>query len=251
MLFRSPYGHIVKPLNTTISAVLAESDLCFLGGTGYLAELARKAGAKHIRYAPHSYDSIRFGTPWQPTLTRRYDAVMIANLTCLKRIPWLFMPGGRNRKSTAQALYKQLGNRFVVYGAGQGWLNEPYCQGPIAFDKQDSIIRNSWMSVNWGQFDKIAMYSSDRLPISLACGVPHITNYQTGYEHLFNNIPGLFIIKSPKEMVYVALYLLSLTIEKRNELSFQAVEYAKKNLEATIVYKDIVTVTQEQLRQHI
>jgi len=242
-----PYGHLVKPLNATIKAVLAESDICFLGGTGYLAEMARKAGAKKVRFALHSYDSQRFGTPWQPTLSRRFDAVMIASLPCIKRIPWLFMPGGRNRKLTAQALYRQLGDRFALYGAGQGWKNAPFCKGKIDFNKQGEAIRDAWMSVNWGQFDEIAMYSSDRLPISLACGVPHITNYQPGYEHVFANIPGLFIIKSPQEALDVALYILSLTVERRNELGFQAAEYARKHLEATVVYGNIVSVIREQL----
>ncbi len=242
-----PYGFFVKRMGSTIKAVFAESDMCFLGGTGYIAELAKKAGAKQIRYATHSYDTSRFGKPWTPTLTRQFDAVMIANLTCLKRIPWLFMPGGRSRKQTAQALHKHLGDRFALYGAGQGWETESYCRGSIDFNKQDIIVRDAWMSVNWGQFDEIAMYSSDRLPISLACGVPHISNYQTGFEHIFNNIPGLFIIKSPKEVADVALYILSLTVEQRNELGYQSAEYAKTHLEATVVYKNMVTVIQEQL----
>lgn len=242
-----PYGHLVKRLNNTISNVLAESDICFLGGTGYLAEMARKVGAAKVRFAPHSYDNQRFGTAWKPTTTRQFDAVMIANLTCLKRIPWLFMPGGRSRKQTARALYSHLGRRFALYGSGQGWAGEPYCKGRIAYDKQGEVIRDAWMSVNWGQFDEIAMYSSDRLPISLACGVPHITNYQLGYEHVFTNIPGLFIIRSPQEALDVALYILSLTIERRNELGFQAAEYARKHFEATVVYGDIVSVIQEQL----
>jgi len=200
-----PYGHLVKRIGSTFRTVLAESDICFLGGTGYLAEMAFKAGATKVRYAPHSFDSQRFGRAWQPMLTRKFDAIMIANLTCLKRIPWLFMPGGRNRKLTAQALYRGLGDRFALYGAGQGWEGEPYCRGKIAFHKQGEVIRDAWMSVNWGQFDKIAMYSSDRLPISLASGVPHITNYQPSYEHVFNNIPGLFVIKHPREALDVAL----------------------------------------------
>ncbi|MGZ8944559.1 MAG: glycosyltransferase family protein [Methylococcaceae bacterium] len=242
-----PYGQLIKRMNSTLCAVIAETDICYLVGTGYLAEIAHKAGAKKVRFAPHSYDSQRFGTPWQPTLTRQFDAVMIANLTCLKRIPWLFLPGGRSRKLTAQALYRQLGDRFALYGAGQGWKGEPYCRGKIAFDNQGEVIRDAWMSVNWGQFDEIAMYASDRLPISLACGVPHITNYQPGYEHVFNNIPGLFIIKSPQEALDVALYILSLTIEQRNEMGFQAAEYARKHLEATVVYTNIVSVINEQL----
>lgn len=241
------YGRIIKKMDATLRAVIAESDICFLVGTGSMAEMARDAGAQKVRFAPHSYDSQRYGTPWTPTLSRRFDAVMIANLPCLKRIPWLFMPGGRSRKLTARALHGQLGDRFAVYGAGQGWEGEPYCKGRLAFDKQGEVIRDAWMSVNWGQFDEIPMYSSDRLPISLACGVPHITNYQPGYEHVFDRVPGLFVVKSPQEVLDVALYILSLPAERRNELGFHAAEYARLHLEATVVYRDIVAVVQEQL----
>ena len=59
------------------------------------------------------------------------------------------------------------------------------------------------------------MYTSDRFPISLACGVPHITNYQPSYEHVYQDIPGLFVIKTPDEAVDVALYIMSLPIERR------------------------------------
>ena len=242
-----PYGHFVKRMDSTLKAVFAETDMCFISGTGYYAEMARVAGAKKIRHANHSYDSQRFGTHWVPPLARSYDAVMIANLPCIKRIPWLFMPGGRSRKKTARLLHGQLGERFALYGAGQGWKGEPYCKGKIAFDQQGEAIRDAWMSVNWGQFDEIPMYSSDRLPISLACGVPHITNYQPGYEYIFDRVPGLFAVKSPQEALDVALYILSLTVERRNELGFQAAEYARQHLEATVVYSDIVSVVQEQL----
>lgn len=246
-----PFGYIVKRMDASLKAVLAESDMCFLGGTGYIADMAHKAGAKNVRFALHSYDDQRFGTPWQPTLTRQFDAVMIANLSCLKRIPWLFMPGGRSRKLTARALYKHLGDRFAVYGGGQGWEGEPYCKGKIAFNKQGDAIRDAWMSINWGQFDQIPMYSSDRLPISLACGVPHITNYQPGYEQLFTHIPGLFIAKTPAEAVDIALYIISLTEERRNELGFQAAEYAQSHLNAKVVYANIVSVVKEQLYDKI
>ena len=91
------------------------------------------------------------------------------------------------------------------------------------------------------------MYTSDRFPISLACGVPHITNYQPSYEHVYQDIPGLFVIKTPDEAVDVALYIMSLPIERRNELGFAAAEYAHQHLVTTVVFADIVAVVQEQI----
>lgn len=242
-----PYGRFVKRLDATLKAVFSEADMSFIGGLGYLAHDALAAGARNLRYAPHSYDNQRFGTHWVPPRTRSVDAVMIANLPCLKRIPWLHMPGGRDRKLTARALNNALGNRFALYGGGQGWEKEAYCRGTLPFNLQGKTIRDAWMSVNWGQFDEIAMYSSDRLPISLACGVPHITNWQPSYEHVYGSVPGLYAVKTPNEAADVALYLMSLSIDRRIELGLEAAAYAARYLDADVVYADIVKVVREQL----
>ena len=242
-----PYGKFIKPLDDTMKAALAESDMAILVGLGYLAEHVRRAGAKRVLFAPHSYDDERFGQPWQPTLSRTHDAIMIANLNCLKRVPFLYMPGGRNRKLMSRAFHAAYGDRYAVFGAGQGWQGEPYCRGPIPFDAQERTIRSSWITINWGQFDGIAMYSSDRLPISLATGVVHITNYQRGYEHLFPGAKGIYFVHSPAEALDVADMLLSLPRVQLIEIGEQGVAYARERLNATRVYRDIVTAIREQL----
>ena len=242
-----PYGKFIKPLDATMKAALAESDMAILVGLGYLAEHVRRAGAKRVLFAPHSYDDERFGQAWQPTMSRNYDAIMIANLHCLKRVPFLYMPGGRNRKVMSRAFHCAYGDRYAVFGAGQGWQGEPYCRGPIPFDAQERTIRSSWLTINWGQFDEIAMYSSDRLPISLATGVVHITNHQRGYEHLFPNAPGIYFVHSPAEALDVADLLLSQPRERLVEIGTQGVAYARERLNATRVYRDIATAIRQQL----
>ena len=101
---------------------------------------------------------------------------MITNLHNIKRVPGLHLPGGRQRKQLANAFHKGLGERFAVYGGGTGWKGRPYARGPIPFHEQGDKIRSAWMSVSWDQFPALPMYSSDRLSISLASGVPHLTN---------------------------------------------------------------------------
>ena len=242
-----PYGRRIKRIDGVMRDALAECDMAILVGLGYLAAEVRRAGAPRVMFAPHSYDDERFGQPWQPTLTRRHDAIMIANLTCLKRVPFLFLPGGRQRKQLARTFHRAYGERYAVFGAGQGWQGEPYCRGPIAFDAQQQAIRESWLTVNWGQFDDIAMYSSDRLPISLASGVPHITNHQRGYEHLFPDARGIYFVHSPAEALDVADMLLSLPREQLIAIGEQGAAYARERLNATRVYRDIVTALRQQL----
>jgi hypothetical protein len=135
-----------------------------------------------------------------------------------------------------------LGERFAVYGAGGAWRGRPYLKGPVDFSLQGEVVRDAWMSVNWHHFDEIAMYSSDRLAIGLASGVPHLTNHQEGYAHLFEGIPGCFVVHSPREMRDTALYILSLSVDRRIELGLEAAAYAHAHLEATVVYRDLVSM---------
>ena len=84
-------------------------------------------------------------------------------------------------------------------------------------------------------------------PISLVTGVPHITNYQRGYEHLFPDAKGLYFVHSPAEALDVADYLLSLPREQLVAIGQQGVAYARERLNATRVYRDVVTAIREQL----
>lgn len=241
------FGRYVKKPTATLRAVMAESDITFLVGLGYLADAARAAGANKVRLAPHSYDSVRFDLPWVPTQQRPLDAVMIANLHRLKRIPGLYLPGGRQRKQLAQTFYQRLGDRFAVFGGGNGWGHKSYSRGPIPFQEQGDKIRSAWMSVAWDHFDDLPMYSSDRLPISLACGVPHLTNYQPGYDHVFGDIPGLYWYKTRQDAVDIASYLLSMPVARRIELGMAAVAHVRTHFHADKVYGDILQVIKEEL----
>ncbi len=242
-----PYGKFIKPVDATMKAAVAESDLAVVKGLGYFAQVLRDAGARRILFAPESFDDERFARGGPQATTRALDAVMIANLHCLKRIPWLYLPGGRSRKRAADLLHQAYGDRFAVFGGGQGWSGQPYCRGPVSFERQEAIIRSAWISVNWSQFDEIPFYFSDRLPISLAAGVPHITNYQRGFEHVLPDARGVYFVHSPAEALDVADYLLSLPRERLLEIGAQGTAYARERLNATRVYRDIVTAIRQQL----
>ena len=241
------FGRNIKTPGPTLRAVMAESDITFLVGLGYLADAARSAGARKIRLAPHSYDSVRFDQAWEPPRRRPLDAVMIANLHRIKRIPGLYLPGGRQRKQLAHAFHQALGDRFAVYGGGAGWQGEAYSRGPIPFHEQSEKIRSAWMSVAWDHFDDLPMYSSDRLPISLACGVPHLTNYQPGYELVFGEISGLYWFHTAKEAVDISLYLLSMPVDRRIELGMAAATEMRRRFHADKIYGDILQIIREEL----
>lgn len=242
-----PYGRLLKPLDATLKAVMAESDLTFLVGLGYLAEAVRKTGAPKIRFSHNSFDDERFGTPWEPPRQRPLDAVMIANLHSIKRIPGLYLPGGRQRKLLADAFYNMLGERFAAYGGGSGWRGKSYARGPMPYAQQREITRSAWMSISWDQFPDLPMNSSDRLVISLSNGVPFLTNHQRGYEVVYDGIPGLYWFHTPQEAVDIALYLLSMPVDQRIELGLAAAEHMRNHFHANKVYGDMLQIIKEEL----
>lgn len=229
------YSRTIKRMNRQLRTILSESDLVFLVGLGDLAAMVRECGAKKVFYAPHAFDNIRFGKPWTPTLERSYDVVMVGNCGIGKI---LGVPGGRMRRKTALAMWKQFGERFALFG--KGWEGLPCAKGLLPFKEQETVIRSSWVSVNWSHFDRIPFYFSDRLPISLAAGVPHITNYQPGYEHLFKHCEGLYMVRSVEEAVETVNYLLSLPRERLNQLGKGAQQFAFEQLETNKIYGQIV-----------
>lgn len=241
------YGRFVKRIDPVMKAAIAESDAVVIKALGAFADSVRSLGAKRIVFSPESFDDERFSQPWTPTFEREYDVVMIANLSTLKRIPWLFMPGGRARKRLARLLYRNHQDRFAVFGGGRGWLGERYCKGPIKFADQERTMRTSWVTVNWTQFDALPMYFSDRLPISMASGVPHITNYQPGVEHVLPDAKGVYFARSPQEAADLTTMLLSETRERLIEIGAECAAYARTNLCATKVYGDLIRSLKEKL----
>ncbi|NQV61919.1 MAG: hypothetical protein HQ502_19790 [Alphaproteobacteria bacterium] len=242
------YGRNIKRIDSTQRALFKESDMVFLVGLGYLAEEVRKSGAQRVRYIQHAYDDEKFGTSWRQTTYRKYDAIMTGNLHNIKRLPSIYMPGGKKRKETAGLLEAMLRERFAIFGGGKGWKNLKSHKGPIPFYDQEKYIRSAWVTVGWDHFNDLPMYSSDRVPISIACGVPHVTNHQPGFEHLYySKTPGLYAVKSPQDVVDVTINILSLTVEERINLGESAAKFARENLTYSIIFARAMDIIIEQL----
>ena len=241
------YGRVFKKIDASLQAVMRGSDIVFLTGMGYVAEAARRYGASKVRFCHNSFDDVRFGTPWEPTRKRPLDVVMISNLFNIKRMPGLYLPGGRQRKQLASAFHTAFGDRFDLYGAGKGWQGEPYLRGPIPFADQLSKTRSAWMSISWDQFPELPMNSSDRPIISLANGIPFLTNYQRGYELAYGDIPGFYWFHSPSEAVDIAQFLLAMPVDRRIEMGVAAAEHMKKHFHADKIYGDVLRVIEEEL----
>ncbi|HSM23747.1 MAG TPA: hypothetical protein VK856_02685 [Anaerolineaceae bacterium] len=235
-----PYGKFYKRFDRNIKCMLSHADYVFWCGIDSFLRMAKKYGARKFYYLPHNVDLSRFWNDWVPTQNRDFDLVMIAN-GIKSKLPFLSFPGSRRRYQCVKLLTENFGQRFAVYGCG--WEKYLSSKGPVPFKEQTRVLQSARISVNWDHFDKVGFYNSDRTVISLASGVPHITTYHPGFEYMYRDVigKGLYLAKSPGELVDIAVYLLS----KPNAELIEEGQFAKKfafdHYRSELVFKKAIT----------
>lgn len=235
-----PYGTLIKPVTKEMERIIRVSDLSLTSGTGKFIDRYYAKGARKALYFPHCFDSERTPPNWSPNQVRDIPVVMIGSMFHSK-IPGRLLPGALKRLNLAKQMDKRIGTDFFLYGKGWDKYNLVSARGLLPFDQQFSTLKNSWISINWDHFDTEPCYSSDRLPISMASGTPHITNWHPGYDLMFKGCEGgVYFAKSPKEAVEIATYLLSQPKEFLIDEGRKAFEFVYKNYESTVVYKKLI-----------
>jgi hypothetical protein len=227
------YGGLKRP-SRAMRKLTAHADLVLTVSLGPASAWFRHHGARDIGFMPHCYDPARFGTPWQPGSKRPSDIVMIAG-NYPSTIPGVYLPGGRKRASLAGHLTKIHGEKFRIYGSG--WKHLASACGVLPFNRQEVALRESWVSVNWDHYDTYPHYFSNRLPIALAAGVVHVTNYHPGYDDQFAGCPGLYFARSVDEMVAKLDWLLSKPVSALIEEGLAAQAWVRDRLSGDIVYR--------------
>jgi hypothetical protein len=159
---------------------------------------------------------------------------MIGNRVQSRRLKWITLPGGKQRADLATRLTREFGGRFGLYGAG--WRGLP-SQGPVAFTEQERVIQSARLSVNWDHFHSYPYYFSDRLPISLAAGVPHVTSYHPGYEQFFSGCPGLYWVRSVAELIDCVRWLLCKSDAELLEQGLAARRWVAQRLEGRTTFE--------------
>lgn len=239
-----PYDRFSKRVDSDLMQLFAVSDLVTLIGLGSLFDVVKPhVPSAAIRYVPHCYDKTRFGKGTPDKTEKTHDLVMIGNRGTRKRLKFLYVPGGRRRADFARKLSDEHGKRFALYGAG--WDGLDANMGLLPFDRQESAIQSAKISVNWDHFDDISYYFSDRLPISLAAGVPHVTSAHRGYDILFSDCPGLYYAESVDEGVDCVRWLLSRPDDELKQEGLDAREWVSSRYEANIVFERAIDLAVE------
>ncbi|MGW5433708.1 glycosyltransferase family protein [Streptomyces sp. NPDC004059] len=181
------------------------SDTVFSVALGVQAQVIGRFTRRRPRYVPHVVPGrVLTGVSVPPIGRASYDAMHIGN--CFVRLGALErIAGARDRHRVVRGLQRMQGCRLAVHGArwrGRGAL------GPLPFDEQVTALRTARFSINWDHCAGWPGYFSDRLPISLYAGRPHITSHIPHTDWLPDRRQGLHTVGSPAEAVNRARELL-------------------------------------------
>ena len=221
------YGSWAKPMTQSMKTLMKHSDVASLRGLGTFADQVSQL-CKNVIYTPHHADIARFDQEPHILEERTHKITLIGN-NMKPRLTGLIrrLPGSRDREKFAAYLSKTYPREFSLFG--HGWDGSPCNRGPIDFQKQLDIYRNTWVTVAFEHYPQIPYYFSNRLPLALLAGSLYVCHYHEGYENIFGNSDFIFFYKKVKQSRDVIDYVLSLSREDRISRAVHAREFALKH----------------------
>ena len=235
---RDAYGRFTKRLPKELLSLSKNCDVTFLSSSGgWLFEQFKARNKNQVVYLAQGCDDIHFGQEKQPKAKKLYDVVMIGNLL-KSRLPFHSMPGVNKRELIAKALYKRHGKRFAVFGLG--WEKYPFSAGTVPFFEQEKILHSSNLSVGVDHFLNYDQYYSDRLPIALFSGVPHLSWQTPKLNLLFKEGEHIYYYKSIEESVSVSDAILSGKFENADRMALDASALIRENYTEVVRMKKLI-----------
>lgn len=230
-----PFDRFIKRIDAPTIGILRHADLVLACGLGSLADILGDHAKCRVAWMPHCFVKSRFSQHDPAHAIKTNLVTMIGNRGQRRRIKMLYIPGGRKRAALATRLSNAFGNGLALYG--KGWSELAGSRGSLPFFQQEEAIQSARITANWDHFDGIDYYFSDRLPISLAAGVPHVTSWHVGYDHLFKDVPGLYACRTVSEAVETCRWLLSRPDAELLEEGLAAKAWVFANMEANTIFK--------------
>jgi hypothetical protein len=185
-----------KPITKQMNRWLRRADIVFSTGGSSQAQLYMAAGAKRVLHIVNTYCHLKFAEAETNAPSPVTDSGVVVIGSNLARIPYLTgVPGSVGRRQLVSRLRNDRSLGLRLFGAGwpKGWS-----VGQIAYARQTNELRKARVSANWDHWPRTPEYSSDRLPISLIAGRPHVTTQHPGGEWLPGEDEGLFQEPSPR-----------------------------------------------------
>lgn len=184
-----------KPITRQMKWWLGRADIVFSTGGLTQANLYMGVGAKRVAHVANTYCHLKFAEAEAHSPAPTTDCGVVVIASNLARIPYLTgVPGSVGRRALVSGLRddQSLGLRLLGAGWPRGWS-----AGRVAYARQIDELRRGRVTANWDHWPRVPDYSSDRLPISLIAGRPHVTTRHPGGSWLPGEEVGLFQESTP------------------------------------------------------
>jgi hypothetical protein len=239
-----------KPVTKQMSWWMRHSEIVFSTVTKPHFSIFKELGAKSIRHIPNTYCHFKFSNeetspPNIDFPNSDVDFSIISSNTA--RIPGLTgSPGALRRWELVTRAH--FGSKYSsrLYG---GYWPRGWSEGFLSYELQAQEIRKSKVNLNWDNFDRYEDYASDRLPIALLAGRPHVTTKHPGMLWLPNENIGLFQETSPKKVLDRGKELLSIDPKIRIKLGLDAHNWVKNRLSHREAARYIMSTFYEHLKK--
>lgn len=233
------YGTWAKPVSGPMKLLVTQADVVSVRGlAGFHRQIARLN--RRVIYTPHHADIARFDK--EPFLLpeRKNKLVLIGNRVKPRLFSWLRrMPGAKQREEFVKAMGAAYPNDFVLHG--RGWDGFAGNRGPVDFQKQLDVYRDSWITVAYEHYPEVSYYFSNRLPLALMAGSLYVCHYHKGYENVFKDCDFIYFFNTHAEAIDLIKFLLSLSKDELLARSARARAFALAHYHPSVVWANFFT----------
>jgi hypothetical protein len=178
-----------------------EADVVFSSSMGKTADhLARHSNGR-IALLPHGACQVRFGMPPPPAQLGNkpeFRAVFIGSNNRPRNPSRPYHWYARRRQRLIRLMNAAFGCKFAVYG--RGWEGVPNWQGPLSFAQQQAACQRAEIVIGGVPFSSARYYTSDRVFIQIASGVPFVDIAIEGVETILRNNEHWYLVPSLEEV---------------------------------------------------
>lgn len=242
------YGYCRKRLPSAIKKFVKHCDIVFLVANGSFANRFRRFGCKNVVYVPNVVNFSHFGVSKKQDLfaeKKDFDVVFIGNHV-RSHVPFISMPGVRQREELVNHLRNKYPTRFAIYG--RGWEKSQQYKGVLPFLKQGEAMHKAWIRVGHNHFHYFNKYFSNSLPITLATGTPYVVNRINGLEDLLIDRVHCRMYDSIPEALQIIEELLAGPKEVLLEMGWNGIQLAKTRLSERWRMEQILAYLEEKVK---
>lgn len=212
-----PYGRWTRRVPRAFRTASALSDITFLTGMGYLARQLMVAGSRNLVLMPHGCCQVRFSGPMEQIAEKpQFDVLFVGNRmhSCdpLSHFYWV----AKKRVAFVEALSRCYGSRFGLFG--RGWEGNTSWQGTTPYLLQQQTYRRSAVVLGGTPNAFYDYYTSDRVFIAAASGVPLVDSHVPGVDRLLEPGRDWWLARNVNEVIRLCDELLGISASVRQSM---------------------------------